>query len=96
VTRREPRRYHGPIDPAADVDTIDRHLDGFAAVCRGIPDRGPIAALDLRERYHWLVAPRSTVLQTSPAHAGRADDLPAALDRLFARLARPWPPITDR
>jgi hypothetical protein len=72
------------LDPALDVDAIDRHLAAFAAVCRGDASAGPIARLPLRERYHWLVAPRSTTIQTSAVHAGRADDVGAALEHLFA------------
>lgn len=77
------------LAPDADVPEIERHLAAFAAVCRGQVDAGPIAALPLRERYHWLVAPRSSMLQTSPAHGGRADDLAREVDRLFGLLVRP-------
>jgi hypothetical protein len=74
------------LDARADARAIDCHLQAFAAVCRGDEAAGPIARLPLRERYHWLVAPRSATIQTSPVHAGRAEDLPATLDRLFAAL----------
>src|SRR5688500_12235112 len=80
-------RLHA-LDPGAEVEAIECHLQAFAAVCRGLPGAGPIAALPLRERYHWLVAPRSATLQTSPVHGGRADDLDAALERLFEALVR--------
>jgi hypothetical protein len=80
-------RLHA-LDPGADAEAIESHLQAFAAVCRGFAGGGPIAALPLRERYHWLVAPRSATLQTSPVHGGRADDLAAALERLFDSLVR--------
>jgi DUF3037 family protein len=80
-------RLHA-IDLAADAEAIDCHLQAFVAVCRGAPGGGPIAALPLRERYHWLVAPRSATLQTSPVHGGRAEDLTVALERLFESLVR--------
>ncbi|MBC8073953.1 MAG: DUF3037 domain-containing protein [Deltaproteobacteria bacterium] len=80
-------RLHA-LDPVADAEAIDCHLQAFATVCRGGPGGGPIAAMPLRERYHWLVAPRSATLQTSPVHGGRAEDLAAALDRLFESLVR--------
>jgi hypothetical protein len=74
------------LAPDADVVSIRRHLDGFAAVCAGDATAGPIARLSLSERFHWLVAPRNTVLQPSPVHAGLCDDPAAELDRLFRAL----------
>ena len=73
---------------APDLDAgaalaVARHLDGIRAICAGDPSAGPIAALSASERFHWLTAPRSTMVQTSPIHAGRCDDPPAALERLF-------------
>lgn len=68
-----------------DVAAIERALAGFKAVCDGDAGAGPIAGLSLTERFHWLVAPRSTVIQCSPVHGGVGDDPAAALDELFAR-----------
>lgn len=76
------------LDPRADLDAIACALDAFAAVCQGRAGAGAIAALPLRERYHWLVAPRSAAVQTSPVHGGRAEDLPGELTRLFDTLVR--------
>lgn len=73
------------LDPAADIGPIARHLAHFEAVCSGTPDAGPIGELPVSERFHWLTAPRSTIIQVSPVHIGRANDLQAALDGLFAR-----------
>ena len=76
------------LAPGADADTIGRHLEALRAVCHGDPEAGPIAALPLRERFHWLVHPRSTVVQVSAVHAGIGDDLHAALDRLLESCVR--------
>ena len=74
------------LDPHADVDAISAHLASVPRVCAGDPSGGPIAQLPQKERFHWLVAPRSTVIQTSPVHAGRAELPDAALGRLFKTL----------
>lgn len=74
------------LDPGADVDGIARHLAAVEAVCRGRPEAGPIATLPRRERFHWLVGPRSTVLQPSAVHAGRCDDPARTLVHLFEML----------
>lgn len=71
------------LAPDAEPEVIERHLEAVVAVCRGDATGGPVAALPLRERFHWLVHPRSAILQVSDVHAGASDDLPATLDRLF-------------
>lgn len=83
----EPRlRALAPDAGADDVTAIRRHLDGVGAVCAGDRGAGPIAALSLSERFHWLTAPRNTVVQPSQVHAGLCDDPAATLDRLFRAL----------
>jgi hypothetical protein len=72
--------------PDIDLDSLHQHLQAFPKVCAGEADAGPIAALSLRERFHWLVAPRSTVIQISPVHSGCCDSPDAALDDLFRKL----------
>lgn len=74
--------------PEADAELIRQHLEAVPRICAGDPDAGPIARLLLRERFHWLVAPRSTILQTSPVHSGVHADLDAALNGLFEKLVR--------
>jgi hypothetical protein len=74
------------LAPAADSDEIARHLAAVAAVCAGETAAGSVGAMSASERFHWLVAPRSTTIQSSPVHAGVADDPRAALDHLFERL----------
>ena len=74
------------IAPDADWPAIAAQLEAVRTVCAGDPDAGPIARLSASERFHWLTAPRSTVVQPSAAHAGLCDDPAAALDRLFASV----------
>ena len=74
------------IAPDADVPAIERHLDARARIAAGDPDAGPIARLDQSERFSWLVAPSSTVIQPSPVHTGLCPDPAATLERLFGRL----------
>jgi hypothetical protein len=66
-----------------ELDAIRRHLDAVRAVAAGDPAAGPMALLPARERFHYLVAPRSTVIQVSPVHTGLCDDPDAALTRIF-------------
>lgn len=56
--------------PDADVELIREHLEAVPRICAGDPAAGPIARLSERERFHWLVSPRSTVIQPSPVHTG--------------------------
>jgi hypothetical protein len=77
------------LAPDVDLDAVERHLRTFQAVCEGDPSGGPIAALPAPERFHWLVSPRSTVIQTSPVHPGRSDNPGRALEDLVAELVRP-------
>ncbi len=72
--------------PLLDVDLIRRHLEASARICAGDADAGPIARLSRRERFQWLVAPRSTTLQVSPVHSGVCDSPAEALDEIFRRL----------
>ena len=74
------------LHPQADVAAIEEHLAAVPRICAGAEGSGPIGQLDRRERFHWLVAPRSTVIQTGPVHVGLCEDPREALDRLFTRL----------
>ena len=76
------------LDPSADLALIARHLDNFLAICAGDPAGGPLAALPYSERFHWLTAPRSTIIQTSPVHTGQCDDPQTALADLLAAYVR--------
>ena len=76
------------LDPALDLDAARAHLATIPRVCRGGAEAGPIGKLPPRERFHWLVAPRSTIIQTSPVHTGRCADPAAALERLLDTMVR--------
>jgi len=71
--------------PDLDIALIRQHLEPFPKVCAGDPEAGPIAAKPLRERFHWVVAPRSTMIQISPVHTGLTESPEAVLEELFAR-----------
>ena len=72
--------------PDTDLVLVRQHLEAIPRICNGDPDGGPIARLTLRERFHWLVAPRSTIIQVSPVHAGLCDDPERALEELFRQM----------
>jgi hypothetical protein len=72
--------------PEIDLDLVRQHLEAIPKICAGTPDSGPIGRLSLRERFHWLVAPRSTMIQISPVHAGLCDHPEQALDELFRKV----------
>lgn len=74
------------LDPDADCETLAQQLALFSAIARGDADAGPIAALPAPERFHWLVAPRSTVLAAGPVHCGLAADPNLAAHLLLERL----------
>jgi hypothetical protein len=80
------------LDPAIDMAEIETALASIPLIAAGDPRGGPIAALPRGERFHWLVAPRSAVIQTSPVHTGLCQDPAAALDELIEKLVRITPP----
>lgn len=78
------------LDPKADLAGLRAALAVIPAVCAGGPEAGALGKLSVRERFDWLVAPRSTAVQTSPVHSGRCgSDLDATLEHLLARMVRP-------
>ena len=80
------------LDPACDVDEVRSHLSAIERIAAGDSAGGPIAALSQAERYHWLVAPSSTIIQPSEAHTGMTADPAATLEHLFATLVLEPPP----
>ena len=80
------------LAPEVDIELIQRHLRTFHAICSGRAEGGPVAALPASDRFHWLTAPRSTVIQTSPVHVGCTQDPKAALDELMSELVSPPAP----
>lgn len=77
------------LDPKLDLEAIRAHLASIPAICAGGPEAGPIGRLSRRERFHWLVAPRSTIIQTSPVHTGRCASLPDTIEHLLNVMVRP-------
>jgi Protein of unknown function (DUF3037) len=77
------------IDPTLDLESIRAHLASISAITNGGDQAGPIGRLTPSERFHWLVAPRSTIIQTSPVHTGRCKDMSAVIDRLLDMMVRP-------
>lgn len=69
-----------------DALTLEENLQAFDRICKGTKDAGPIGQLIMRERFRWLTATRSTILQTSKAHPGFCADAQEMLDRLFSQL----------
>ena len=95
-----PRRYLGArtrlddarlraLSPDCDPSAVRPHHEAIERIAAGDPAGGPIAALTQAERFHWLVAPSSTIIQPSEVHTGLSDDPRATLDALFAELVEP-------
>jgi hypothetical protein len=83
----DPRRL-AAFAPALDPSHVGKHLEAILITCAGGAGAGPIGQLSQRARFHWLVAPRSTIIQTSPVHSGLCADPEAALDCLLERMVR--------
>jgi hypothetical protein len=77
------------LDPGFDRETVERHLAAIPLICEGGASAGPIGLLPQRSRFHWLVAPRSTIIQTSPVHTGFCEDGDRVLEHLFDTMVRP-------
>jgi hypothetical protein len=69
-----------------DINEIKTYLESFERICEGSPDSGPIGTLPMAERFRWLTATRSTVVQTSKVHPGLCVDANAMLQKLFSEL----------
>jgi hypothetical protein len=76
------------LDETLDIDNIRAHLATIPAICAGGSGAGPIGELPQRNRFHWLVAPRSTIIQPSPVHTGRTGNPASALERLLDAMVR--------
>ena len=74
------------LDPDADLAGIRAGLDAIPVICAGGQAAGALGNLSVRERFHWLVAPRSTAIQTSPVHTGRCESPDAQLDHLMRTM----------
>ena len=74
------------LAPRLDPASLRPHLEAVERIAAGDPAAGPIARLGTAERFHWLVAPSSTMIQASEVHTGLCDDPAAELDHLVATL----------
>jgi hypothetical protein len=83
----DPARLHA-LAPDCDAEAVRPHLEAIEAIARGDAAAGPMAKLTMAERFHWLVAPSSTIIQPSAVHTGLTDDPAAELEHLVATLVR--------
>jgi hypothetical protein len=83
-------RLHA-LAPSLDRALVERHLRTYQAIAAGAIEGGPLAVLPQSDRFHWLTAPRSTVIQASPVHTGRCADPDAALEELLEIFVRRSP-----
>ena len=77
------------LAPTLDISQLQEGLEHLLCVCNSQgskAERGPIGQLSQSERFHWLVSPRSTIIQTSPTHSGLCSDPPATLEKLMRQL----------
>jgi hypothetical protein len=76
--------------PEVDIELVRKHLEAIPRICAGDVSAGPIAQLSQRERFHWLVSPRSTIIQVSPVHSGlcevRGLEMGQTMEQLSGRL----------
>ncbi|MEO6723885.1 MAG: DUF3037 domain-containing protein [Blastocatellia bacterium] len=79
------------LDSTLDIEAIRANLATIPAICAGGEQAGPIGQLTQRERFYWLTAQRSTIIQTSPVHTGRCTNPKALLDRLINSMVRSSP-----
>jgi hypothetical protein len=74
------------LDPNIDLDAVRAHTASIRAICAGGAEAGPLGCLSQRERFHWMVAPRSTIIQTSSPHTGKCDDPVALIEHLLTKM----------
>ncbi len=76
------------LAPSLDLQLVRTHLESLMAIARGDKQAAPIGRLSSSERFHWLVAPRSTMIQTSAVHTGRCIDPPAKMQQLLEQMVK--------
>jgi hypothetical protein len=81
----DPQRLSA-LAPQLDLDEVRRHLEEIPRICKGGKEAGSLGQLSQSERFHWLVSPRSTIIQPSPVHSGLSDDPQAALQHLLKTM----------
>jgi len=76
------------LDAGVDLEVVREALATIPLICAGGASAGPIGNLSARERFHWLVSPKSTIVQMSPVHTGQCNDVTMALEHLMNRMIR--------
>ena len=84
----DPERLRA-LDPRLDPETVLAHLEVACRVCAGGPQAGAVGLMPPVQRFGWLVAPRSTVVQPSPVHTGLAEDPEEAIEHLLRVMICP-------
>ena len=74
------------LSPDLDLAAIQQELHSILLICEGGPEAGPLGKMSQSERFHWLVSPRSTIIQISPTHEGVCDNPEAALEHLLKTM----------
>jgi hypothetical protein len=74
------------LSPDLDLATVQQELDDIVQICEGGPLAEPLGQMSQSERFHWLVSPSSTVIQTSPVHTGLSSNPETALEQLFKTM----------
>ena len=74
--------------PELDIECVEDYLATIPLICEGGAEAGPAGQMAQRARFHWLVAPRSTIIQLSPVHSGTCHDLDVALEGLIEKMVR--------
>ena len=74
------------LSPDLDLAAVQQQLDSILLICEGGSEAGPLGKMSQSERFHWLVSPRSTIIQISPTHEGVCDDPEKALEHLFKTM----------
>ena len=74
------------LSPDLDLAAVQQQLDSILLICDGGPEAGPLGKMSQSERFHWLVSPRSTIVQISPTHEGVCDNPEATLEHLFKTM----------
>lgn len=74
------------MSPDLDLSAVQQQLDTIVLICGGGPEAGPLGQMSQSERFHWLVSPRSTIIQISPTHEGVCDNPEVTLEHLFKTM----------
>ena|SRR5215204_1551759 len=74
--------------PETEAETVRQYLDIIPKICAGAPEAGIIGKLTQRERFYWLTAQRSTIIQSSPVHTGLTNNPAKMLEHLFEKMVR--------